>query len=182
MEELLNFFGLKKLLRKDLKKEYKELSKKYHPDIKETGDAEMFIKINYKYNELLKNTIRKTYIIKLTLDDLLSKKEFIIEGKSFKFELKDYFNNRNRVVKINDSLYKIKLDVILDKNVELKKNKIIKTKYISFLDIRDGFVLDFLNNIPYAVYIPMKDSLNKIIKTEINGQKITIMYKFIIKV
>ena len=29
---------------------------------------------------------------------------------------------------------------------------------------------------------PMKDSLNKIIKTEINGQKITIMYKFIIKV
>jgi hypothetical protein len=61
VKEAMNYFGLKELNMKELKKVYREMVKKYHPDVypdKKEGTMKM-IEINHYYQ------ILKTYIEKL---------------------------------------------------------------------------------------------------------------------
>jgi hypothetical protein len=178
--KMLNMFGLKKLTRKGLKQSYKRLSKIYHPDNKETGDAEMFLKINEAYNILLKQTIKQTYIVETTLDEIIGGKIITINDTQLCITLWDYFKNKSRIVKINDELYKLKIKILLDKNTKIVKNKIVKIKYLKINDIINGFVLDNINGIEYKIDIPRENSLNKQVQIKINGKKVFIIYKFII--
>lgn len=53
-------FGLnpKTAIEKDIKSAYRELSKKYHPDNSQTGNAEIFDRINTMYQSILPKTFQ----------------------------------------------------------------------------------------------------------------------------
>lgn len=56
----LELFGLKvDFKEQELRKVYKEFAKKYHPDNKETGDVEMFLKISQTYDRLINLSVNK---------------------------------------------------------------------------------------------------------------------------
>lgn len=130
MQEYLEIFGLKKLSRSALKKAYKKLSKIYHPDNKLTGDKNKFIEINDAYEYLLKKTIKQTFIVYATVDEILNGKNVVLFDNvslniSYKMIGKPY------VFKYMDEKYKIILKPIVDKSEKLiyskGKVKIVKT-------------------------------------------------------
>lgn len=133
MKEYLKIFGLKRLTRKSLKKSYKRLSKIYHPDNKQTGNQEKFIKINDIYEQLLKETIKQTYVISVSIDDLINgKKVNLFDNVSVNINCK--MLNKPYIFKYLGEKYKIILKPMIDKDEKLVyhkgKLKLIKTLWV----------------------------------------------------
>lgn len=133
MKEYLEIFGLKRLTRKSLKKSYKRLSKIYHPDNKQTGNQEKFIKINDIYEQLLKETIKQTYVISVSIDDLINgKKVNLFDNVSVNINCK--MLNKPYIFKYLGEKYKIILKPMIDKDEKLVyhkgKLKLIKTLWV----------------------------------------------------
>lgn len=133
MQEYLKLFGLKKLSRSSLKKSYKKLSKKYHPDNTETGNNDMFLKIQNAYEVLLKETIKQTFIIYATVDEIANGKNIILfDNLSVNISYK--MLNKPYIFKYLNEKYKIILKPILDKNEKLVYSK-GKLKLIRYINI-----------------------------------------------
>lgn len=133
MKEYLEIFGLKRLTRKSLKKSYKRLSKIYHPDNKQTGNQEKFIKISDIYEQLLKETIKQTYIISVSIDDLINGKRVnLFDNVSVNINCK--MLNKPYIFKYLGEKYKIILKPMIDKDEKLVyhkgKLKLIKTLWV----------------------------------------------------
>lgn len=134
MNEYLKIFGLKKLSRSGLKKAYKKLSKIYHPDNKETGNQERFVEINDVYEKLLKETIKKTFVISVSVDDLIKGKKINLFDNVF-VNINCKMINKPYIFKYSDEKYKIILKPTLDKDEKLfyhkGKLKLVKTIWVS---------------------------------------------------
>ena len=127
----LKIFGLKRLSKTALKRAYKTMSKKYHPDNLETGNEKKFIIINDAYNRLLEQCIEKTFVIKLCLDDLLNGKNITLNqnisiNANYKMLGKPY------IIYHLGKKYKIIVKPLLDKNQKLVYSK-GKLKLITIL-------------------------------------------------
>ena len=133
MNEYLKIFGLKKLSRSGLKKAYKKLSKIYHPDNKETGNQERFVEINDVYEKLLKETIKKTFVISVSVDDLIKGKKINLFDNVF-VNINCKMINKPYIFKYSDEKYKIILKPTLDKDEKLfyhkGKLKLVKTIWV----------------------------------------------------
>ncbi len=134
MREYLEIFGLKKLSRSGLKKAYKRLSKIYHPDNIETGDKERFVEINNIYEWLLKETIKKTFVISVSIDDLIKGKKINLFDNVF-VNISCKMLNKPYIFKYENEKYKIILKPTLDKDEKLfyhkGKLKLVKTIWVS---------------------------------------------------
>ena len=105
-EEFNILFGSNVKNLKTLKKKYRELVKKYHPDV--SGNSEMF-RIIQKVYEYYKEMYEDMIMIKYTFDDIVNDVRYKIKD-----ELLIEFNNKNikkRILdfKYNGKKYKIKL-------------------------------------------------------------------------
>ena len=133
MREYLEIFGLKKLSRSGLKKAYKKLSKIYHPDNKETGNQERFVEINDVYDKLLKETIKKTFVISVSVDDLIKGKKINLFDNVF-VNISCKMINKPYIFKYENEKYKIILKPTLDKDEKLfyhkGKLKLVKTIWV----------------------------------------------------
>lgn len=133
MNEYLKIFGLKKLSRSGLKKAYKKLSKIYHPDNKETGNQERFVEINEVYEKLLKETIKKTFVISVSIDDLIKGKKINLFDNVF-VNINCKMINKPYIFKYENEKYKIILKPTLDKDEKLfyhkGKLKLVKTIWV----------------------------------------------------
>ena len=127
----LKIFGLNKLSKTVLKRAYKKLSKKYHPDNLETGDEEKFIIINDAYNRLLEQCIEKTFVIKLCLDDLLNGKNITL-NQSISINANYKMLGKPFIINHLGKKYKIIVRPLLDKNQKLVYSK-GKLKLITIL-------------------------------------------------
>lgn len=131
------------------KETFNELFKKYHPDNKETGDAEMFIKYHQAYEEMINNDIVKKLpeeSISITITQAYQ--GCIVKCKNFSLVIPEKFypSKDSRFVKDkNGTFHKIYIKIIPDKDELLtlgdKFNDINIIKYIgvSVFDIILGF-------------------------------------------
>lgn len=131
MEKYLKILGLKRLTKNALKKAYKQLSKKYHPDNKETGDHNIFLKVQEAYDVLSKETISRTFIIYASVDEIANGKQVILfDNVSVNVSYK--MLNKPYIFKYMNEKYKIILKPLLDKNEKLvySKGNLKLIKYI----------------------------------------------------
>lgn len=122
----MKLLNIKVLNRKNLIRSYHRLSKLYHPDIIGKDKDERFINITDAYKRLLKQCIYKTYTIKVKIDEIINKKEVIIDNK-IKIKLSFKLLRKDNIININDKRYRIRIRPILDNKDEkilFIKNKV----------------------------------------------------------
>lgn len=131
----------------ELKRQYKLLSKQYHPDNLETGDSNAFIQIKREYDSLIKQfpTVKR---VKITLgyEYCITGTEVNWLGYIIKIP-KNYNKIKNKFVFYNEKTnfkYIITLEIVSDKNYIIKKVgkhfKPIRIIYVSLEDLSNGKV------------------------------------------
>lgn len=122
----MKLLNIKILNRKNLIRSYHRLCKLYHPDIIGEDKDGRFINITDAYKRLLKQCIYKTYTIKVKIDEIINKKEVIIDNK-IKIKLSFKLLRKDNIININDKRYRIRIRPILDNKDEkilFIKNKV----------------------------------------------------------
>lgn len=122
-----NTSNIKNMLQ--LKKAFKNLSKKYHPDNKETGDKDIFIEIKNEY-DALKNEYVNTKNITISVEQAY--KGCIIEYHGYKLVVPEHYygskpiriGDENIIIKINNNhneqiIFNGKGDIIVYKTVDI---------------------------------------------------------------
>lgn len=149
---------------KELKKEYKALSKIYHPDIKPTGDKATFIEITDEYNKLrVRCNNTSNFLIYLTLEDVVCGTTIDLPNNT-KFIIPKNYNKLKWKTKVidNDKTIFVTFKVIVPADMVVKKIgkklHIKKIIYITLDDIAKHKKINFelLNN-NYEMSIPFTD-------------------------
>lgn len=131
---------------KEFKNYFNKIFKKYHPDNKETGDAELFIKYKKTYDEAINSGIIKKIInneeIEITTTQAYT--GCTINHDKFTIKIPKYFYNKRQRIEILDKdnvLHKIYVKIIPEKDEILSySNKfadliITKVIYLNIFDV-----------------------------------------------
>ena len=127
LKNIKNIFQLKKVFRK--------LSKKYHPDNKETGDVNKFIELKNEF-DILKNKIiskPQKLIFNITAEQAYNGCDVKVDNYTFRIPPKIY-NRNNILVSDNENIFSITINIKPTNDEEITYSRygdLIITKYIS---------------------------------------------------
>lgn len=129
IQECYNILGVTSFSSlEDIKKEYRKLCLKYHPDKNKTGDSDMFMKINTAYEVVIKN--KETNI------------NFFI---MFFYFIKTFGKDCNIQLYIEvclEDVYNNKIKKISYQQVDKKLNKIQQTVYLELNGWKEKYDID----------------------------------------
>jgi len=164
-ENIKNLFQLKQLFRK--------LSKQYHPDNQETGDAEKFVELKNEYDIIRAELEDKDGIKIVKITTTQAYKGCSILYKNYKIDIHPHYNGvgEHKIILLNKNGKKerfiVKIIPEKDEKIEYINNELIITKIIdiNIIDVIIGSVkrISFLGN-NYDVIIKPYELLKQTIK------------------
>lgn len=139
----------------EFKNYFNKIFKKYHPDNKETGNAELFIKYKKTYDEAIKSGIIKKIInneeIEITTTQAYN--GCVVNCHAFNIKIPEKFYNKKQKIEIidkNNILHKIYVKIIPEKDEIISYDKkfadliITKIIHVNIFDIILGCEKSFL--------------------------------------
>lgn len=127
------------------KKIFNDLFKKYHPDNKETGDAEKFIKYKNTYDKLLNSDVLKNIQNNIELDITTTQAFNGCEIKYMNYTIKipKYFYNDKKFISVtnkNGDVIKFFINIVPEKDESIYYNSdsdliVIKNVHVNIFDV-----------------------------------------------